>query len=280
MRLTATILAAAACAAGSLTVPVPAQAQPRLPLPATPSPDCDWSVWATDSDISFSGHTAHIQWGSHDASASFDGKPDLSPVSGPIIVKGTNELDFSIKKEDSSANFETLRGFTNTYSGTIDPGGAASGTWHNDQGGSGTWTMGNTFKCIGKAPAAGGVGAEAKAGVGGTEIGVGAPPPAQQAPPPEKPPTDAIRMVIAKQGGSVKVTVTSTANIPGRCTYDASEASGLLPTVNRTFDIDPKGTAELSFPAPLPLQSWRIVVACSGDFNGQNVEFGRQVQNI
>jgi hypothetical protein len=78
----------------------------------------------------------------------------------------------------------------------------------------------------------------------------------------------------------VKVSVTSTADIPGQCTYDANEANGLVPAVNQTFDIAPKGTKELTFPAPLPLQSWRVVVACSGDFNGQNVEFGRQVQNV
>jgi ribosomal protein S10 len=78
----------------------------------------------------------------------------------------------------------------------------------------------------------------------------------------------------------VKVTVTSTADIPGQCTYDATEASGLARAVNEVFDIAPNGTKELTFPAPLPTQSWRVVVACSGDFNGQNVEFGRQVQNI
>jgi hypothetical protein len=112
------------------------------------------------------------------------------PIKGPIIIKGTNELEFSVTATDGP------RTFTNSYGGTIDPGGTASGTWHNDKGGSGTWTTGNTFKCIGKAPVQGGLEAEGKASVGGgPQVGGGAPPP-----PEEKPPTDAIRMVITKQG--------------------------------------------------------------------------------
>ena len=114
-----------------------------------------------------------------------------------------------------------------------------------------------------------------------TETGVTVPagqkcPPRAQA---EKPPTDAVRMVIAR-GLDVTVQVSSTANIAGQCTFTAEEVNGLGFPVTRTLDIAPRGTAELSLPAPLPGQTYHAVLSCRGDFNGQNVEFGRAEQDV
>ena len=96
----------------------------------------------------------------------------------------------------------------------------------------------------------------------------------------EKPPTDAVRMVIARGVTDVTVQVSSTANIAGQCTFNAEEVNKLGFPVTRTFDIAPRGSAELSLPPPLITQTYHAVMSCRGDFNGQNVEFGRAEQDV
>lgn len=272
---TAVTMFAAACAAtaGLYSVEVPAIAQPLPLLPLTPSTDCDWIVFSTGSDLDQgNGTVVHIEWGRTGGTASYSsqGYDWRGNLSGPVIVKGTNELDFSVSFGlVRQPNTDTPPpAATNNYSGSIDPGGTASGTWNNNSGASGTWTMGNTFKCIGKAPAQN----------SGTAAG-GA---AEQAPPPaEKPPTDMVRMLITPALPNVNVRVTSTAGIPGRCTYHADETNlGLAQPVDEAFDIAKMGTKNLTFPAPIIGQSWHVVLSCRGDFNGQDVEFGHQEQTV
>jgi hypothetical protein len=96
----------------------------------------------------------------------------------------------------------------------------------------------------------------------------------------EKPPTDAVRMVIARGVTDVTVQVSSTANIAGQCTFNAEEVNGLGLPVTRTLNIAPRGTAELKLPAPVFGQTYHAVLSCRGDFNGQNVEFGRAEQDV
>jgi hypothetical protein len=96
----------------------------------------------------------------------------------------------------------------------------------------------------------------------------------------QKPPTDAARMVIARGLTDVTVQVSSTANIAGQCTFNAEEVNGLGLPVTRTFDIAPRGSEELSLLPPLIGQTYHAVVSCRGDFNGQNVEFGRAEQDV
>jgi hypothetical protein len=96
----------------------------------------------------------------------------------------------------------------------------------------------------------------------------------------QKPPTDAVRMVIARGLTDVTVQVSSTANIAGQCTFNAEEVNGLGLPVTRTFDIAPRGSEELSLLPPLIGQTYHAVVSCRGDFNGQNVEFGRAEQDV
>lgn len=96
----------------------------------------------------------------------------------------------------------------------------------------------------------------------------------------EKPPTDAVRMVIARGLTDVTVQVSSTANIAGQCTFNAEEVNGLGFPVSRTFDIAPKGSEQLSLLPPGIGQTYHAVLSCRGDFNGQNVEFGHAEQNV
>ena len=103
-----------------------------------------------------------------------------------------------------------------------------------------------------------------------------APPPAPVA----KPPTNAVAVNISRAGLQVKVNVSSSADIPGDCTYNADEVNGLGPSANRNFSLGPKGSAQLTFPAPLLGQTYHVVVSCRGDFQGQNVEFGHVEQDV
>ena len=90
-------------------------------------------------------------------------------------------------------------------------------------------------------------------------------------------------MTIAKSSPlspNVTVSVTSTSPIPGHCTYDATEVNGFGPPVHQEFDIAKLGKKNLTLLAPLPGQTYHVVLSCRGDFNGQDVEFGHQEQNF
>lgn len=150
-------LAVAMACTGLIAAPLQAQASPAFPAPMAPSTDCDWIVFATDSDIDQrNGTVVHVAWGTSGGEASYPagGRTYSGSIGGPLIIKGTNELDFSVTFSPTKYPFgdDPIPTPTNSYSGFIDPAGTASGTWRNDSGASGTWTMGSTFRCIGKAP--------------------------------------------------------------------------------------------------------------------------------
>jgi hypothetical protein len=247
------IFAAATCVAGVIAVPAPSG--------ATPSKDCDWTIFATDSDIAqSSGHTGHVSWNSNNGGRLDIPTPDdglySGAIQGPVIVKGTNELAFSVTADNN------VRTFTNTYGGTIDPNGSASGTWHNDQGGSGTWTMGNTFKCIGKAASA--------------------PPPEAEKqtppPPPEvaKPVTDAIKLAFgAPKFGSITATVSNSSNLPGQCTYDATPFD-----THRDFSVAAKGSTPLTFNGFNTGTTYHAVVVCNDSSGTQTEPIGRAETDV
>ena len=71
-----------------------------------------------------------------------------------------------------------------------------------------------------------------------------------------------------------------TSNLRAQCTYNAKEVNGLGIPVSRNFEVNPKGTTPLEFAAPLPGQTYTVVVACGADFNGKNVEIGRVQQDF
>ncbi|PEG36568.1 hypothetical protein CQY20_18380 [Mycolicibacterium agri] len=130
--------------------------------------------------------------------------------------------------------------------------------------------------------------------------GGGAKPPEQQAPapppPPVKcppggpktevpagetcpPPTNAIRVTFDRGIGFWTVNVKNEAGIGGKCTYRATSTTGLT-GASRDFDIAPNGTASFSVPAPLPLTTYEVVTSCTGEYDGKQVEFGRDVQTV
>jgi hypothetical protein len=76
------------------------------------------------------------------------------------------------------------------------------------------------------------------------------------------------------------VNVKNNAGIGGSCTYNATDNNGLLPAVTRNFDLAPDGNASFQVPAPPPLSSWNVVTTCTGTYDGQQVEFGRNQQTV
>ena len=100
------------------------------------------------------------------------------------------------------------------------------------------------------------------------------PPPAEQAP------TNAVTLDIRREGVRAKVTVGNTSNLRAQCTYNAKEVLGLGIPISRDFEVNPKGTTPLEFAAPLPGQTYTVVVACHADFQGKNVEIGRVQQDF
>ena len=153
------IAALCAGAAGVVITQAPAGAQPLVPFPLVPSPDCDWDTWNTASDIDqHNGSVVHISWGTgmRGAAAVNEWR---GQIEGPVVVKGTNEIDFTIPFSSAGAGFgedaaPNGRELT-SYGGSINPDGSASGTWSNqNNGASGTWDMGKTFRCTPNKPAA------------------------------------------------------------------------------------------------------------------------------
>ncbi|CAN5414165.1 hypothetical protein BH11ACT6_BH11ACT6_09370 [soil metagenome] len=102
-------------------------------------------------------------------------------------------------------------------------------------------------------------------------------PAAEPLTPPKVAPTNAVQVSFTK-GLQWTVNVTSTADIAGTCTYSATNP--ILPGANRSFTIEPRGTASFTVLAPPPLSVYHVVVSCSGPFDGKTVEFGRFEQDV
>lgn len=99
-------------------------------------------------------------------------------------------------------------------------------------------------------------------------------------PPVEAAPTNAVTLNIVREGLRAKVTVGNTSNLQAQCTYNAAEVNGLGIPVSRDFQVNPKGTTPLEFAAPLPGQTYTVVVTCQADFQGKTVEIGRVQQDF
>ncbi|RDH77018.1 hypothetical protein DVS77_19595 [Mycolicibacterium moriokaense] len=279
---------AAACAAGSLVAHVPAQATPpKVPLPAAPSTDCDWTMWATDSDLDqHNGSVVHIAWGGQGGSATVGGWHGT--IEGPVIVKGTNEIDFSVPYSQSHLDFDGGPDVVDHekahYGGFIDPNGTASGTWGNEvNGASGTWSMSPTFKCVSNKPAEAappGPGEKPVRCVGGRVLPPGSDcgaTPASAAPPePEKAPTDAIKATFAPpKFGSVTLTVTNSSKLPADCHYEADPFH-----TERDFAVPANGSTDQTFKGLNLGATYHTVVECRADFNGAPTIIGRVEQDV
>jgi hypothetical protein len=99
-------------------------------------------------------------------------------------------------------------------------------------------------------------------------------------PPPEVAPTNAVRMDIQKSAFDVTVTITNTSKMSGKCSYDANDVRGFLPGLHRDVNIGANGTATLTVPPPPLGSTYHVKLSCTGDFNGQQVEFGRAEQDV
>jgi hypothetical protein len=116
---------------------------------------------------------------------------------------------------------------------------------------------------------------------GGPTIPAGQTCPPQPPPvPAEQAPTNAVTLNIVREGLRAKVTVGNTSNLQAQCTYNATEVNGLGIPVSRDFQVNPKGTTPLEFAAPLPGQTYTVVVTCQAEFQGKTVEIGRVQQDF
>ena len=92
--------------------------------------------------------------------------------------------------------------------------------------------------------------------------------------------TDAVDVTFPNKG-ALEWTVNVTNNSPdigGKCTYNATSPG--LPPSSKNFDLGPKGTATFQVPAPPLFTTWRVVTSCRGTWEGQDVEFGHDEQNV
>lgn len=96
--------------------------------------------------------------------------------------------------------------------------------------------------------------------------------------PPKAAPTNAVQLSFDRGTGTWTANVTSTADIPGKCSYVASNP--VLPAFKKFFDIGPNGSASFDVLAPPPFSTYHVVVACKGPFEGNTVEFGRVEMNV
>jgi hypothetical protein len=106
--------------------------------------------------------------------------------------------------------------------------------------------------------------------------------PKTEVPPGEKCPAPTNAVTVTFQKGTLQwtVNVKNNAGIGGSCTYNATDNGGILPGVDRNFDIAPNGNASFQVNAPPLFSSWNVVTVCTGTYDGQQVEFGRNQQTV
>jgi hypothetical protein len=91
-------------------------------------------------------------------------------------------------------------------------------------------------------------------------------------------PTNAVHLTFDRDLVTWTANVTNSADLAGKCTYKATNP--LLPGVNKSFNIDPNGTASFPVLAPPALSTYHVVVSCHGTFDGKDVEFGHEEQDV
>jgi hypothetical protein len=91
------------------------------------------------------------------------------------------------------------------------------------------------------------------------------------------PPTNQVSVSVVR-GPQWTVNVTNAANIAGKCTFTANGLGGGLS--NRSFELAPNGSASFPIGTPLPFVTYHVVTSCHGTFDGKDVEFGHNEQNV
>jgi hypothetical protein len=263
------LAAAGISVVGLLTSPGLAQADRMFPL----APPCDQWGFLGDSVIDQS-----------------DGLHMTFSASG----KFANGTAIATAKDGSKKFFGTVNGEVNgrTVTMTADWGNASpGGTYIGNVGEDGhvrggkvgavTWNTITPLTCLTKpadpqgqgpaAPAPAPVTTKCPAGGPKTEVPAG-----EKCPPP----TNAIRVNIQRSFSLFwPVTVTNSAGIGGSCTYVATDTGGGFGH-RENFDIAPNGTANFSVPAPVISRTYNVVTSCTGTYDGQQVEFGRDEQDV
>lgn len=93
------------------------------------------------------------------------------------------------------------------------------------------------------------------------------------------PPANAVSVSFSRGFGVWTVNVRNSAGIGGSCVYTATSTSGLT-GANKNFNIGANGNASFQVPAPLPFTTYHVVTSCTGTYDGQQVEFGHDEQDV
>ena len=105
--------------------------------------------------------------------------------------------------------------------------------------------------------------------------------PAGQTCPAEPAPTNAVTMNFKRSGlTNVTATFSNLSKVSGQCHYDAQDVNGILPGKTDDFPISADRSVTRNYLAPPPLSTYHAVVSCTGNFNGQNIEFGHAEQDV
>jgi hypothetical protein len=90
-------------------------------------------------------------------------------------------------------------------------------------------------------------------------------------------PENSLKVGVDKQSDPFNVifTVTNAGPIDGQCTYDAKKTAGLgQADVTQDFTLNGQETKPLTFPKPLLGATYHVVIACRGDYYGDQITFG------
>jgi hypothetical protein len=200
-------------------------------------------------------------------------------------LQGT-KFDFTVNWVSDTVDFDTgPEKITSHFTGTIVDSSTARGKAVDNKGASVDWTAQEPFVCA-DAPAPQADPAPQGGPAGPTKCtGLGIAPPgktcADLAKPPEPAkvaPTNAVRVTFDRSLVTWTANVTNSADIAGKCTYKATNP--VLPGVNKSFSIDPNGTASFPVLAPPIGSTYHVVTSCHGTFDGKDVEFGHDEQDV
>ena len=197
-------------------------------------------------------------------------------IEGPLVVKGTNEIDFTIPFSITSGNFGGGGNRTEnelaSYRGAINPDGSASGTWNNqNNGASGSWTMGPTFRCTPNKPAA------APEPVPDKPLrGVGKPREVTPDPGPVLNVQNAIKLSFGPpKAFSITATITNSSALKAQCTYDADPLDE-----HRDFTVEPKSSTDLTIEGVRTFSTYHVVVSCHDASGAQADEIGHAETDV
>ena len=251
---------------GSLSGPAPAQAQPVAPLLPPPlAPACtSWQFPGGPVTLLYPpiGKTVFgVPAGTHvDASGQTIGDNGSPPL--PVHVVG-DILGHSFTLTVNRDNFEPLN-----FIGQIRDDNKAHGFYQIGQTGSEVnFQTAEPLVCQ-SAP-------EPPLAPAPAPAPAAAPAPAEPA---KVAPTNAVHLSFDRDLVTWTANVTNSADLAGKCTYKATNP--LLPGVNKSFTIDPNGTASFPVLAPPALSTYHVVVSCHGTFDGKDVEFGHEEQDV